>query len=32
MINFFKKLDEIIDKHTNVIIMEQKNPDLDCKG
>ncbi len=32
MINFFKKLDEIIDKHTNVIIMGHKNPDLDCIG
>ncbi len=32
MNNFFKKLDEQIEKHDNVIIIGHKNPDLDCIG
>ena len=32
MINFFKKLDEEVKKHNNVIIIGHKNPDLDCIG
>lgn len=32
MIEFFKKLDKIIEKHNNVIIMGHANPDLDCIG
>ena len=32
MLNFFKKLDEEIKTHKNIIIMGHKNPDLDCIG
>ena len=32
MINFFKKLDEEVKTHNNVIIIGHKNPDLDCIG
>lgn len=32
MNNFFKKLDEEIKKHKNIIIMGHINPDLDCIG
>ncbi len=32
MNNFFKKLDQEIEKHDNVIIIGHQNPDLDCIG
>lgn len=32
MIEFFKKLDEQISQHDNVIIIGHQNPDLDCIG
>ena len=32
MTEFLKKLDKIIEKHDNVIIMGHQNPDLDCIG
>jgi c-di-AMP phosphodiesterase-like protein len=32
MTDFFKKLDEQIKQHDNVIIIGHQNPDLDCIG
>ena len=32
MIEFFKKLDKIIEEHENIIIIGHQNPDLDCIG
>lgn len=32
MTEFFKKLDELIKQHNNIIIMGHQNPDLDCIG